>query len=583
MKLKLKLLFQIMCCVVLITASACSSDSKEPEEPKVVDTDGDGVEDSKDECPTVAGLASLNGCPEEEEEEDVWTVNVANQQALNVVFFIPTDFASDEGTVTDISGHISDVMLYMQAWFKKQMEYNGYGSKTFGLMTNQHGKVHVLVVKGQYSSTHYNGRSVNVKPEVEEYLAENPEFDKSAHTLVLAEKGANIGFNGLGKWCFATSADYSLTDTGKTFDGFALKTCESLGGIMHELGHGLNLPHNCQKASEEPNVALMSFGNHTYEGGNPEKVYLTQSSSAILNVNSLFNKTTNGISYYMVEPLVEIKSVNITKNNVTAAIVINASFTSNTPVTHTYAGFDFVNAGANPPNDNYDEITYLKAPTQDANGVYTFQVEVPYNDLFNTYQVDNKDEAVIEINVLTENGFRIKPFDHYYTTNTLTQVPNDDIIVGYTAFEYSDRSSWTVTANTSTSNTERQAEKMVDGNESSYWHSLWPYYVANRGPHEITVDMGTTKAAAGVYILSNRDHNDQYRPKNITIQTSTDGTTWTTAIDSYTVPTYAEAERLSLNFASSLNFRYFKVLVSERYTNTTSAEENLIIAELDIY
>ncbi len=28
------------------------------------DTDGDGIEDSKDECPTVAGLAELNGCPD---------------------------------------------------------------------------------------------------------------------------------------------------------------------------------------------------------------------------------------------------------------------------------------------------------------------------------------------------------------------------------------------------------------------------------------------------------------------------------------------------------------------------------------
>lgn len=28
------------------------------------DTDGDGIEDSKDECPTVAGLTQFNGCPD---------------------------------------------------------------------------------------------------------------------------------------------------------------------------------------------------------------------------------------------------------------------------------------------------------------------------------------------------------------------------------------------------------------------------------------------------------------------------------------------------------------------------------------
>ena len=35
-----------------------------PVVPIVLDTDGDGVADSDDKCPTVAGLASLNGCPD---------------------------------------------------------------------------------------------------------------------------------------------------------------------------------------------------------------------------------------------------------------------------------------------------------------------------------------------------------------------------------------------------------------------------------------------------------------------------------------------------------------------------------------
>ena len=39
-----------------------------PVVPVVLDTDGDGVADADDKCPTVAGLASLNGCPDRDSD-----------------------------------------------------------------------------------------------------------------------------------------------------------------------------------------------------------------------------------------------------------------------------------------------------------------------------------------------------------------------------------------------------------------------------------------------------------------------------------------------------------------------------------
>jgi OmpA-OmpF porin, OOP family len=35
-----------------------------PKEPKISDIDGDGIPDSEDECPTIAGLLEFNGCPD---------------------------------------------------------------------------------------------------------------------------------------------------------------------------------------------------------------------------------------------------------------------------------------------------------------------------------------------------------------------------------------------------------------------------------------------------------------------------------------------------------------------------------------
>ena len=41
-----------------------------PPPPPVVDTDGDGIPDSKDKCPTVAGVAKYNGCPIPDTDHD---------------------------------------------------------------------------------------------------------------------------------------------------------------------------------------------------------------------------------------------------------------------------------------------------------------------------------------------------------------------------------------------------------------------------------------------------------------------------------------------------------------------------------
>ena len=58
-----------------VPSKTCKSQQRQtetvrPTQPAVVDRDGDGVEDDKDDCPTVIGTKSNDGCPEEQEEAD---------------------------------------------------------------------------------------------------------------------------------------------------------------------------------------------------------------------------------------------------------------------------------------------------------------------------------------------------------------------------------------------------------------------------------------------------------------------------------------------------------------------------------
>ncbi|MFV0566882.1 MAG: discoidin domain-containing protein [Flavobacteriaceae bacterium] len=513
-------------------------------------------------------------------DNDVWTVNIENQQALNVVFFIPTDFPSDDKTVESRIALISDMMLYIQAWYKKQMDVAGFGAKTFGLLTNQKGQVRINLVKGQHPTTYYGGNSNLVKEEVDAYFEKHPEFNSSVHTLVLGDYGSKIGFQGIGYWCYATSEDFTLTDTGEEFHGFKLKNAARLGGIMHELGHGLNLPHNCQTAAQVPNVALMSNGNRVY-AKSPEKIFLTQSSCAILSNNALFNKTTNGILYYKEMPATVVKTLSIAKNTALKTIHINGTFTSNTAIPYVYAGFDFISDNANPPNDNYDEITYLTVPVKENENLYSFDIEVAYADLFNNFQEEIKDEAVIEINLISENGFRLVPYSHYYTTDIATQIPNTDIELDYTAFNLSDRSGWSITANSAPENKTDTFTNMIDGNESTFWHSNWPYSVEKHGPHTITINMGTTKTINGIYLLSARS-GTQFRPKHVTVLTSLDNKNWDEA-NKTLIPAIEAAERFTIDFEKPAEARFIKILVDEIYKSGKGKVENLVLTEVDVF
>lgn len=75
-----------------------------------------------------------------------------------------------------------------------------------------------------------------------------------------------VPFYGMGRYCFAL--DYPAFDIkhlGQPTKEGRLLT-KWYGGLAHELGHGLNLPHNHQTTSDgkKYGTALMGAGNYTF-------------------------------------------------------------------------------------------------------------------------------------------------------------------------------------------------------------------------------------------------------------------------------------------------------------------------------
>lgn len=239
-------------------------------------------------------------------------------QQLNVVYFL----GSDTKPVPDYERRLSELLLYLQQFYGREMQRHGYGARSFGLDIKSPGRVNIIEYKAKNPAAHYpyeNGGGWKAAQELEEFFKANPDRKKSQHTLVIMptwndekngpDNPGGVPFYGMGRNCFAL--DYPAFDIKhlgqKTREGQLLT--KWYGGLAHELGHGLNLPHNHQTASDgkKYGTALMGAGNYTF---GTSSTFLTPASCALLDACEVFS-VTPAQKFYEGRPEVEIKDTAI--------------------------------------------------------------------------------------------------------------------------------------------------------------------------------------------------------------------------------------------------------------------------------
>lgn len=209
---------------------------------------------------------------------------------LRVVYFHPSDVAPQKGYEARLGRVIADI----QAFYRDEMKRNGFGDREIPAeMDGDKLKIHL--VKGAEPSPAYDYDSgEKVLKELRTALQGTIDIDRE-FVLVMGgmcqkeENGKYIfhapyyGWPGSGHrfgLCFA--ADCELMDPQHyTNTGATIRYWEHLGdfekplsafnqlyigGVAHELGHGLGLPHNAESPEEakRSGTALMGAGNHTY-------------------------------------------------------------------------------------------------------------------------------------------------------------------------------------------------------------------------------------------------------------------------------------------------------------------------------
>lgn len=315
--------------------------------------------------------------------EDTATDVLKNRMALkktahqlNIVYFL----GSDTKPVPDYERRLSELLIYLQQFYGKEMQRHGYGARAFGLDMKSPDRVNIIEYKAKLPASAYpyeNGGGGKAARELDEFFKANPGKKKSGHTLIIMptwndekngpDNPGGVPFYGMGRNCFAL--DYPAFDIkhmGQPTKEGRLLT-KWYGGMAHELGHGLNLPHNHQTTSDgkKYGTALMGAGNYTF-GSQP--TFLTPASCALLDACEVFS-TTPSQKFYDGQPEVTLKNTSISFEG--DHILISGSYQCPQTVKALNVYVEEPPYGV---NRDYDAVSFSK-PLGKKNGSFSMKID----------------------------------------------------------------------------------------------------------------------------------------------------------------------------------------------------------------
>lgn len=420
---------------------------------------------------------------------------------LNIVYFIPNDIPAP----AEYKRRLSELLLWMRDFYAQNMERNGYGYRGFGLRQTAPDSVSIITIHGKlgHQSYGYNGGNGAVSSEVNEHFAANPTVSGGDHSLIIipSYSGDPMSpggppFYGTGRSCYALDYDgMDIQYLGENSDKGRLLT-KWFGGMAHELGHGLNLPHNSQLLGEPLGTTLMGAGNYTL---GIEPTFLSAASCALLNNCQVFSPEQR--SFYQPNSTLEIEYFHVEHKAKT--IQVSGAFNnSSKPINaiNIYVD-DYPYTGV---NENYDAESW--SITDITNNTFSIQIPIDSiqtsNDLFRVRTWFLFDDGTYSEE---SHDFDRKNLEDYHF------VTEEDM----------PKANWTITASDSDGNS--PAELMLDNDVHTIWHSLWQGQKPGH-PHLITVTMDEAKRIRGLSFVQRQSLHGAIN--TFEVEVSADGIVW---------------------------------------------------------
>ena len=306
------------------------------------------------------------------------------EKKLRVVYFYP----ADRKPIKDHRKRWNNILTDIQDFFRTEMTRLGYKQVTISL-ERENGILKLHEVQGIQNDNNYTYKSGSqIKAEVYKALQSkgiNPEEETLLIVCGLSKTNGKkvtiyspyygMGANHNKGICFTADMEWLSIEGLKPdpekitlqvkehrgFEPFSLNRFNTvyIGGTIHELGHGLSLPHNLATNNESiQGTALMGAGNYTYrkEWRQGKGSFLTHSSALRLLVHPLFRGSNKQAKD---PPSIKYKELSLSFDN--DKIEINGTIDSAIPAIAIIAYNDRENKGQRGymVNNNYDATSWI--------------------------------------------------------------------------------------------------------------------------------------------------------------------------------------------------------------------------------
>ncbi len=309
------------------------------------------------------------------------------ERTIHLVYWTPRD----REPAPRYRERLSAIFDETRAFFAREMERNGFGPRTIQLAKEADGLCRIHLVQGAEPYANYARESGGkIRQECEPVLRAAG-IDPDEETIVIFCNMANWNAE---KRTMSQNSPYYASGSNRSgtawqvdsplLDLALLETREPMlhdgeygrispgrynsifiGGVIHELGHALGLPHNCQRPDQGAlwGTALMGSGNRTYgeeRRGEGKGTFLTLAEAMRLASHPMFCGSVKGIDAKANAKLMDVKLEPTGKSfRFSARIVAD-------PPAYAVVGYTDPAGGS-----NYDATTATAVP--DANGRFTLE------------------------------------------------------------------------------------------------------------------------------------------------------------------------------------------------------------------